>query len=103
MEAKELRIGNWTEQGSVKSMFENGVHTGFGKCVLFKDIEPIPLTEEWKDKIKDNDDIFIEEHSFIIFTPNGEPVFTFEQYPFLHSIQNLYKALTFKELEIKTK
>ena len=46
IQANELRIGNATSKGVIKSILENGVHFGFGKCSTFSNLEPIPLTEE---------------------------------------------------------
>jgi hypothetical protein len=46
MKANELRIGNATMQGVVKSFYENGIHVGYGKCYPFDEVEPMLLTPE---------------------------------------------------------
>ena len=51
MEANELRIGNITKQGIVKSFYEHGIHVGLGKTFKFSELEPIQLTEEWLERL----------------------------------------------------
>lgn len=42
----ELRIGNITKQGIVKTFWEKGVHVGFGKCYEFNELNPVNVTEK---------------------------------------------------------
>jgi hypothetical protein len=61
MEVKDLRIGNWIEQGVVHSVGHSSGHSGYlgvyvlkdqyssgpSSFVRYADLRPIPLTEEW--------------------------------------------------------
>lgn len=102
MKSNELRIGNLTKQGEIKSFFENGVHVGFGKCYNFNELEPIPITKEIYYKLEkyllELDFSYshnTENNSINIFINNWDLDFVF-----LHEIQNLYFALTGNELTI---
>lgn len=44
MEANELRIGNFTEQGIVRTFYESGIHVGYGACFNYSEVEPVLLT-----------------------------------------------------------
>tara|TARA_R110000744_G_scaffold368426_1_gene478308 strand:- start:36 stop:437 length:402 start_codon:yes stop_codon:yes gene_type:complete len=83
-----------------KQFYESGSEWGFtvgdeSEC------KPIPLTEEWKDKIRDNEYIRIDMIGFIIYSNGHQYHFSVNDYPYLHLIQNLYSALTNEELIIK--
>lgn len=105
IQANELRIGNLTEQGEVKSFFENGVHVGFGKCYYFNELEPIPLTEEWllKFGFKIERQYECDFASIGVFTISfGENFFyEYTNLKYVHQLQNLYFALTNEELTLK--
>ena len=109
MEAKELRIGNWVnfKFSNLSSNvmicyndlrnFERNIQIG-----QFNNIyTPIPLTEEWKDKIEYNEYIRIDMIGFIIYSNGHQYHFSVNDYPYVHQIQNLYLALTNEELTIK--
>jgi len=51
MEAKNIRIGNVTSDGIVKTFWERGVHVGLGKCLKFEDLQEVTLTEGWLKKL----------------------------------------------------
>jgi hypothetical protein len=124
MKARELRIGNLTDKGEIKSFFENGIHVGFGKCYLFSDLKPIPLTEEWLlrfgfDSSEYKDGYIGIDHKaggiitdFVLTYPlkMGEwqktfvwehGKYKFTSLEFVHEIQNLYFALTGEELKLQ--
>lgn len=113
MKANELRIGNFTEQGQIKNFWERGVHFGFGKCYEFNELKPIPLTEEWLLKFGfEIDKTYVSEQNPYLDHIKNEvrismPYFSFEygdgafnELKYVHQLQNLYFALTGKELEI---
>ena len=114
MKAKELRIGNITDKGIVKSFYEHGVHVGFGKCFKFNELSSVPLTEEWLVKFgfeKMNecfykDRFFVEKGiseffdygmSFRIVVNQKESTHA-NSIKYVHQLQNLYFALTGSEL-----
>ena len=105
MEAKDLRIGNLIYQfDTVENVTVdtfNALDDGFSK----DSFEPIPLTEEWFDKLKvpqwfraviggcDNSESYYINISFL---PLG-----YLDIKYVHQLQNLYFALTGEELAIK--
>jgi hypothetical protein len=126
MKATEFRIGNfckwngpqYTEQATIASLDLTEVSFKCGDYGMVSDLEPIPLTEEWL-----TDFGFIDEYksynkhwSIYGFTINQqsdedyygnkipqEQIFYYQyQYDikFVHQLQNLYFALTGKELTI---
>ena len=110
IKANELRIGNLTKQGEVKSFFENGIHVGFGKCYNFNELEPIPLTEEWLLKLGfrteesncfelDNIHINTRRELMWVFTKCKNNI-EIEIPEYVHQLQNLYFALTNEELTL---
>jgi hypothetical protein len=103
MEAKELRIGNYVLENSknikkVSSIIGDTIYTESAGKQFYT---PIPITQEWKDKIKDNVFILIDSIGFVVFKNSYAYQFIFKDYPFIHQIQNLYFALTNEELTIK--
>jgi hypothetical protein len=114
MEAKELRIGNWVYTGKlvVKSYSPSGL------CNLMRNIEdedsditPIPLTEEWllkfgfKKGTIENDNwaftVFFYDIWRVIYKEKkgyGSADVYLENFWSVHQLQNLYFALTNKEL-----
>lgn len=131
MKATELRIGNFVsvlenivEVFSIEKDIEGGWDNQIGviprvdDCeylMLSKDIKPIPLTEEWLLKFgfeystmgifKIDNFVIVkwkgEDAEFRQFTANrGEPRHT-TYLKYVHSLQNLYFAITGQELTIK--
>lgn len=114
MEAKELRIGNYVlEKGRLVR-----IHDGFG-IDHAHNFEPIPLTPEWLERLGFNDMADNGEQwavngandDFCLLFTGNEFVYEFENYQwqinnlvveYVHQLQNLYFALTGKELELKT-
>lgn len=104
MKAQELRIGNLTEQGQVKTIYERGIHVGFGRCFEFNDLKPIPLTEEWL--LKFGYDLITENHyaisGHLIWICND--LFICDKNGIIlkhvHQLQNLYFALNREELKL---
>ena len=111
--ANELRIGNYVydannELTQVNSIVDGAINyeLDYGDC-YFENINPIPITEEWLLKLG------FEKHNYI-FRKDGFQ-FTFDKkiipikfyggaikntnIKYIHQLQNLYFALTQKELE----
>jgi hypothetical protein len=103
----------------IENFYENGVNMGFGKCFKFVEIEPIPLTEEWllnlgfnyddMEDTNENDNLWYHlVYGDFRFSSdksiNFESVFirlnkTNLEIKYVHQLQNLYFALTGKELD----
>jgi hypothetical protein len=133
LSARELRIGNWVNtseragvhyqicrQGIIRTINNATANITPEKCISpivtvnFKNIDPIPLTEEWLLKfgfeIKEVGygchanypdfhlwlDIDCDYWAFII-EENGKCI----ELKYVHQLQNLYFALYGNELEIK--
>ena len=109
MKANELRVGNYFQWIKIASM-------GIGKDVITKDNhytyedfkEPIPLTEEWLVRfgwVKSKEqNYFWEDNNFtILFDDSGFYIESFIgklRIKYVHSLQNLYHALTGEDLTI---
>jgi hypothetical protein len=112
MKAKELRIGNYVNYGFIGNEKYLSIITGLHKDDIVSEvIEPIPLTEDWLLKfgfaynktyqIFDNDTISIMKLEDLYYlTADWYHIF-YEGFKHVHQLQNLYFALTGKELEIK--
>ena len=123
MEANELRIGNYAKH------YENGIVLTVGRTVAFKtptntirvdvdDLEPIKLTEEWllkfgfekiySTKVRSvfdfSEDLRFGYLDFFGFSNTSSGVTfigkKFEHIKYVHQLQNLYFALTGKELTL---
>lgn len=117
LSAKELRIGNWIRHkysepdfivSEINAFSENNTVNGIALC----DCEPIPITEQWlvdlgldkthyeKHKVRAGwvGDDFIKAQMTVIF--NEKFICKIK---YVHELQNLYFALTGRELEFKTK
>lgn len=108
--ATELRIGNLFNPDA-PTMVEAWMLLPDSKIVF----EPIPLTEEWLVKFwfRNEIGIFIliselPNSRFFIHYNNGVFAFAFGEkqnqiieVKYIHSLQNLYKAITGKELQLK--
>ena len=126
MKAQELRIGNYVicYNVNIKVSSINDVYlcneTDKGGQYKISDVEPILLTEEWllkfgfnKDDEKytkkaghlyDWDDYSVEKSNTFedwCFTNVMQHEFIITEIKYVHSLQNLYFALTGKELKIK--
>jgi len=123
MTANELRIGNLvSDRGffemEVSAIFKDEVYLDFEENegvvweVNEKDLQPIPLTEEWLLKfgfvLHDDDNFWFYKHgldfcvtkdkgSFFVWIMDGD----FVEIISVHQLQNLYFALTNEELTIK--
>lgn len=123
MIAQELRIGNYisrldlvSENQRIEQILEllskKVVTTGPTRViVLYEDIKPIPLTEEWLLKFDYKKEVdFFENETRLSFWTDKK---TFDgimadwadkvigQVKYVHQLQNLYFALTGEELTIK--
>ena len=121
MKANEIRIGNYIEIGNkitqVGEIFDDGITTELDKHqyeYLISDINSIPLTEDWLIQLGFDWDIYYQgytEGNWVI-NPNLKNGFKINygkrrndpiiwDIRFVHQLQNLYFALTEKELEIR--
>ena len=126
MKATELRIGNlinhdnghvyWSVDSISNYELDITIDDHQGDitvcCVIYKSVQPIPLTEEWLLKFgfeKDEDnDFYLDASYFDICYQNkkwylrqdGE-LFDLIDIDYVHQFQNLYFALTGEELKIK--
>jgi hypothetical protein len=105
MEAKELRIGNWVKQPEGF----NQVYSIDPDLIDQFQLEPIPLTEEWLMRFgsqKRGQEIHLDYFTLYdgqgswTVNDNSAP-YTIAVIEYVHQLQNLYFALTGKELEIK--
>ena len=117
MKAKELRIGNLVnvsvidQNVSVSAISKDTIRVNDNILAILKydQIEPIVLTEKWMQKLGfkyskmygwfENKDTFIKiskEFNLYFSYPR-----TYKELTFVHELQNLYFALTGKELTLK--
>ena len=113
MKASELRIGNYVSLTYMKSKTCKVYSLQHNKCVfnvtdddfvsntIYQYITPIQLTEDWKNKVKENEFLLIDVSGFVIFKNRYAYQFVFKYYPYLHQLQNLYFDLVGEELIIK--
>jgi len=123
MKATELRIGNYVFTDEIISIILGIYHDGRistseyegGDLVDF--IEPIPLTEEWLLKFGGKRDesndvylpvsngidirLYLKEDHVLLCKGQVLPIAEYRHIKHIHSIQNLYFALTGEELIIK--
>jgi len=127
MEARELRIGNWIECSEVDE-FGNLVYKAYQVSVSDiwniryneirkKEYETIPLTEEWlkdfgfpweiKFQANGNDEFwglfsecYPKEKGYNLIMKRDK-ILLIPEIKYVHQLQNLYFALTGKELELK--
>jgi hypothetical protein len=115
MKAKELRIGNWVNNGEqldyvidTSSMMDlmNEAQVNEGLTGL----KPIPLTEEWLLKFGfeysdlNGDSGLWKIPPFQIYGKYNQFIYDYRlDVNYVHQLQNLYFALTGEELEIKEK
>jgi hypothetical protein len=117
MEATELRLGNWVNNVHTGEPYQINIEKMIRLLEHFKEnvvyVKPIPLTEEWLLKFGFETQLTSLNFGFIVFELNAVAIsldkdgFYFmhnEEYQniyYVHQLQNLYFALTNKELEIK--
>lgn len=110
IQASELRVGNYLKSDVVVKI---DARTIFDIWDISKKYEPIPITEEWLFKFGFVDGHKCEEyHNFIILDPffivaykkNNYHLHVYGKFnieiKYIHQLQNLYFALTGKELEL---
>jgi hypothetical protein len=106
MTSKDLRIGNWVKWGDGIIQFELGMFNR--EDIIYA--EPIPLTEEWLlrmgfEKLNQHYWSLNGFNYQMIFSNNSLDVhkrkYLIKNVKHVHSLQNLYFALTGQELEIK--
>ena len=110
MKATELRIGNWVKRDVQPDGFQIDSHSFF-TCERDPEMyNPIPLTEQWlKDfGFRENNGKFFRDHPYFVgykdWIPEGFWMLRDTEVPirlieYVHQLQNLYFALTGKELK----
>jgi len=106
MDAKELRIGNWIHSKATHQDWQIELDSIELVLKSLDKVEPIPLTEEWMVNLG-----FDKKH-WPVFFKNGvefvseQGIMRYYTHPnrwldidYVHELQNLYFALTGKELE----
>lgn len=112
MQANELRIGNWLngpEGNAQVTGIQNREVVEIGEIGhVMEDVSPIPLTEEWLIKFGfewheygrcynfEGFSIIKSKQGFVMLNTGNDIGLEY-----VHSLQNLYFALTGKELTIK--
>lgn len=101
MKPNELRIGNIITSKSSNIAWQVTVDD----IILINDNPehylPIPLTEEFKIQFGNDKLVLVDKLGFVIFKNGYAYQFVFEDYTYIHSIQNIYFALTGEELTLK--
>ena len=111
MKATELRIGNFVKfQGEIieiDGIDKFNIHWGngnFAPITINGFFQPIRLTEEWLEKYKTKINTYFDndgEGMMIISNPYYVLKLQYIKLEYLHTLQNLYFALTGEELTIK--
>jgi len=122
MKANELRLGNYIEsningctriKSGIVQLDEASLYYLFDVDNDWERLKPIPLTEEWLERFgfeKENsiNEEWRKEKSLPIIKEGDEFSFivgyyenTIGFFKYVHQLQNLYFALTGKELELK--
>ena len=111
MKATELRIGNWVQFRHTETpvLITLGDFVREYKEEHLEDYEPIPLTEDWLIKLKEDGSFklrFIksiaafEVQRKYVGIESGEEWIFISNVRYVHEWQNLYFALTGEELEL---
>lgn len=116
MKSNELRIGNLTDKGVIKSFYEHGVHVGMGKCFSFNELHPVEITcdillkygfkksspKQYVSDAKNLRTATIYECGIIVWNENTKMTWVgnccIDNVEYFHDIQNLFFALTGTEL-----
>ena len=114
MKANELRIGNYVDLGGMRNLYQ--ITDEILGCL---NLNPIPLTEEWLIKLgfeKKENSLFTKKLEYIYNSlkycedykiwiyyndDNDAACNSIADLNFVHELQNLYFALTKKELTMK--
>ena len=117
LKPSELRIGNFTTLGVVCLIEDDVFRVADSDGDTFKntwaDIEPIPLTEEWLLKFEFYKSVgygFLKKDLFgnLFYSVETKEYFMFQykelrlKIEYVHTLQNLYFALTGEELTLKS-
>lgn len=98
MKVTEFRIGNYfLYREKVVLKIKVGDLYYLDKKIYLDNYKPLSITEQWKDKLKDSP-LYIDKVGFVIFKNGYNYSFIWEDYPFLHQLQNLYFAVAGEEL-----
>ena len=116
MKSNELKIGNWllpnhdldgdySQVSSLEVCYEGGKHyivNGYKDGFFYN---PIPLTPEILEKCKFGKVLFVERGTLLVYSRDGDDYLmtltTIKEVKYLHTLQNLYFALTGEELPIE--
>ena len=117
MKATELRIGNLVKSGDVEGTIDFHIQFDFDEGGWYVDdmnidnVRPIPLTEEWLVKFGFGKKMASVTHTYSFIKGSmiiGNPLRASMHYndielKHVHTLQNLYFALTGEELELNKK
>jgi len=121
IDVRELRIGNWVENYKKETVFidkfsnRESYFTHDGDCYSISKSNPIPITEEWLKKLG----FTLPNAHYLIWYKEGFGAFrilfdvhlkhwqvglsggrVIRQVKYIHDLQNIYFALTEKELTL---
>lgn len=108
MKPTELRIGNWIKRNTQSDGFQIDHHS-FWSCERNpENYKPIYLTEDWLEKFgfKTDDIIWVKDEIQIghyksgFYLCSGTLLRLSKKIKYVHQLQNLYFALTGKELKL---
>jgi len=115
MSGEELRIGNWVnvvdKDYQVTQILERGVNCGHIGA-MYEIVNPIPLTEEWLERFGFKFDGYcsfwksdieltkdVGDNHYSVFNVHGNSLYRDGIIQYVHTLQNLYFALTGEELQ----
>ena len=119
MEARELRIGNiLMVAGLDRIVYVNAIFNSHFRCVdkdgvcfsesIRINYQPIPITEEWLERFgfnglskEDSNGFELIYNNVIGYRLSIQGQYQYKEIKYIHELQNLYFALTGKELELK--
>jgi len=115
MKATELSLGNWFEikDQEVKTYAQiegvGNLQLAAGQLWSIEELEPIPLTEEWLERFGfewDGEMWFHKAEDWIMIDLSDNMVrlwdgWLYREIKYVHTLQNLYHALTGEELTVK--
>jgi len=108
MKANELRIGNYVKYfddnySEIRVLDFGFCHLNDASSINYELIEPVYITNKQWTNIGCIDNILCDISGFVIFKNGYSYQFLYTNYKYWHQLQNLYFALTNKELTIKIK